>query len=159
MEGWHGWAGPMTRDELQALAVPLSDHGVVAAHELRFANADPSAVALRLKGDWQASIRGIYVIDQRELTPVVRGHVAVKHAGEGAVVTGLQAAKWRGLRSARTAPPGLSTRGPVQVSAGRLTAFASLIHGAGIAKTRVWKGIPVPWITPVLRGGERGRSG
>ncbi len=90
----------MTLTEILALGARLgaTTHGVVAAAELRLAGADPDAVKAALGKHWQRPVSGIYVVDDRPLTDVVKAHVAVKHAGHGAVVTGLFAARWLSLR-------------------------------------------------------------
>ena len=90
----------MTRDQILALGTRLgaATHAVVAASELRLAGADPDAVRAALGKHWRRPVRGIYIVDDRELTDVVKAHVAVKHAGPGAVVTGLFAARWWKLR-------------------------------------------------------------
>ena len=91
----------MDKHTLYALAARLGadSHGVVTAAELRGAGADPDAVAAALEREWQRTpLRGVYIIDDRPITDVVKGHAAVKHAGPDAVVTGLLACHWYELR-------------------------------------------------------------
>jgi hypothetical protein len=85
---------------LNALALPLAapSSGVVSAAELRLAGADRHAVSRASRSAWQRPLTGIYVVDGRPITEPVRAHIAVKHAGPGAVVTGLLACRWHGLR-------------------------------------------------------------
>jgi hypothetical protein len=73
-------------------------HGAVTAAELRLAGAPPDLIKTALVVHWQRQLTGIYVTDDREITEVVKAHVAVKHAGEGAVVSGLVAARLLGYR-------------------------------------------------------------
>src|SRR3954454_1171161 len=90
----------MRRDELDALATGLgaSSAGVLTAAQLRLAGADPDAVKVALRHRWQAPVQGVYVPHRDELSAGELGHVAVAHAGPGAVVTGLLAARILGLR-------------------------------------------------------------
>ncbi len=85
---------------LNALALPLAAacSGVVSAAELRQVGADRHAVTRACEDAWQRPLTGIYVVDGRAMTDRVRAHIAVKHAGLGAVVTGLLACRWHGLR-------------------------------------------------------------
>src|SRR3954453_14717220 len=90
----------MTRDELDALAATLGSgsSGGVTAPALRLAGADPDAVKAAVRTRWQAPVQGVYVPHREELSPCELGHVAVAHAGPGAVLTGLMAARILGLR-------------------------------------------------------------
>jgi hypothetical protein len=73
-------------------------HGVVSAAELRLAGAPPDLIKTALVRHWQHPLTGIYVIDHREVNDLVKAHLAIKHAGPGAVVTGLAAARFLGYR-------------------------------------------------------------
>lgn len=90
----------MRSDELEDLAATLgaTSAGVVTAAALRLAGAHPDAVTLALASRWQAPVRGVYVLHQQPLSAVELAHVAVAHAGAGAVLTGLAAARALGLR-------------------------------------------------------------
>src|SRR6478672_5443550 len=90
----------MRRDELDALATAICPPAarVVTAPRLRLAGADPDAVKAALRTRWQAPVQGVYVMHRNELTPVELGHVAVAHAGPGAVLTGILAAQVLRLR-------------------------------------------------------------
>ncbi len=90
----------MRSDELDRLATRLGTErgGVVTAADLRAAGADPDTVRTALARRWQAPVRGVYVPHRRELTAVELAHVAVAHAGAGAVLTGLVAARALGMR-------------------------------------------------------------
>src|SRR4051812_3270847 len=90
----------MRSDELDALATVLgaSSAGVLTAPRLRLAGADPDAGKAAVRTRWQAPVQGVYVPHREELSPCELGHVAVAHAGPGAVLTGLMAARILGLR-------------------------------------------------------------
>lgn len=90
----------MTLTQVLALGARLGAacHGVVSAAELRLAGADPDSVKTALSRCWQRTVQGIYVTHRGELSDLTRSHVGVKHAGPGAVLTGLLAATWWRLR-------------------------------------------------------------
>ena len=89
----------MTRDQLQALIDLLQQDGIVRVSDLRAAGAsDKDVAAARARGDLLRAVRGIDVVRGVELVGDVRARVALRHAGEGAVLTGLWAAKQRGFR-------------------------------------------------------------
>ncbi|MGB8651744.1 MAG: hypothetical protein WCD35_13910 [Mycobacteriales bacterium] len=81
-----------------ARQLSLDTHGVLTAGQLRLAGADPDTVKSAIARHWQRPVRGVYVDHRGPLTPEALAHVAAKHAGPGAVITGLVAARVHGLR-------------------------------------------------------------
>lgn len=89
----------MTSDELQALIDQFQRDGIVRVRDLRAGGAsDKDVAAARARGDLVRALRGIDVLPGVQLVGDVRARVALRHAGDGSVLTGLWAAKERGFR-------------------------------------------------------------
>ena len=90
----------MTSDEVLARFAALGQPtaGVVTAAQLRLAGADQDAVRAVVRARGQVPVRGVYVLHQGRLTDEELAHVALAHAGPGAVLTGVVAARAAGMR-------------------------------------------------------------
>ncbi len=143
----------MLLKDLFALAHDLGadTHNVVAAPELRLAGVDPDTVKAALRAHWQRPVRGVYVTHREPLTPPTLAHVAAKHAGPGAVITGLLVARAVGLRWVPDLPGAMALVAPQARRRGseglvlvrRTRALPDLA-------TNAWEGLPIPPIARVV---------
>jgi hypothetical protein len=135
-----------------AAALGRDTHGVVTAEELRVGGAD-RAVITRLVDDgrWRRLARGLYLTVPGPLTEVVKAHAAVKHAGPGAVLTGLLAARWLGLRWVPD-PTAVQVLVPADRRRHSSEAFVLVRRHAGLEMlpTSTHEGLPVAPVAKVV---------
>ncbi len=148
-----GVVSVMRLNELFVLAHRLGDgtHGVVSAAELRLAGADPDTVKAAVHRHWNRSLRGIYVPHRDPLTPAELGHVAVKHAGPGAVLTGLLAARAVGLRWVPDVPGAMVlVAGEVRRRGSEGVVLVRRCAGLDQLETTLWEGLHVAPVAQVV---------
>lgn len=91
----------MNNKAFKALCDDLQRHRIVTAEELRLAGADDDAIKrAKSNGSLQAipGVRGLYVVGKQAYDEFVLMHGASRHAGEGAVITGIWATRLLKMR-------------------------------------------------------------
>lgn len=89
------------RPDLARVVTAYAEDGrtVMSAQALRLRGARPASITAALDArELQRPLKALYVPAQLAITGPLLAELAIEHAGEGAVLTGLMAAEWLGLR-------------------------------------------------------------
>ena len=89
----------MKRSEIEQLVDTLGRDtcGVMTARSLRLGGVQGAEIAALVGTVLERKAKGIYLQKGAPFTEQTKAHIAIAHAGPGAVLTGLMAARWRKL--------------------------------------------------------------